>query len=449
MKNLSNKNPQRISPKTRGGLGDDQKYDLTTLLQLGQDTHDSNLKTKIKTYLDNSVGTVNFLKHRLVYKLLEYMNVDVDTNKFNKDSMNVYRVYNLFKNQEKDGLYVYDLKDFQHYTGDKDEKYKEIDNIVYKLKLINIVYLILKNNLSRGDTQKEYKGTKFEYDISSLLKDEGKATESAMDQEKFKEKYKEWVNVNKNKAIVNNTPKSAKGLPSPSPEKQVENSSSVQKTPDEVKFEYAKVKNKLKEFIITYNKCEPKENYQLKEPGEYMDSIENFEFKSNNNSFLSFSKKTTFRNDKRWDDWKHSQGHKATPTKSSINYINTKIQDSLIDIDDAITEAKNAYTTFENNDVKKINNKTDIEKAIIAINSLNRIINSTIEDKIGVKLYNKWKPKAGGNPPTKYKSTGITVSILYEKKKYKRTVYTKDNRKTKYCKINNKYMLLSKLNVIE
>ena len=56
---------------------------------------------------------------------------------------------------------------------------------------------------------------------------------------------------------------------------------------------------------------------------------------------------------------------------------------------------------------------------------------------------------SGGNPPIKYKSTGITVYILYEKKKYKRTVYTKDNRKTKYCKINNKYMLLSKLNVVE
>jgi hypothetical protein len=53
-----------------------------------------------------------------------------------------------------------------------------------------------------------------------------------------------------------------------------------------------------------------------------------------------------------------------------------------------------------------------------------------------------------GGKATKYKSTGITVFILYKKKKYNRTIYVKDKGNTKYCKINNEYILLSKLKVI-
>jgi hypothetical protein len=55
--------------------------------------------------------------------------------------------------------------------------------------------------------------------------------------------------------------------------------------------------------------------------------------------------------------------------------------------------------------------------------------------------------KSGGKP-AKYKSTGITVFILYKNKKYNRAIYVKDKGKTKYCKINNEYILLSKLKVI-
>ena len=58
-------------------------------------------------------------------------------------------------------------------------------------------------------------------------------------------------------------------------------------------------------------------------------------------------------------------------------------------------------------------------------------------------------PAQPGGNPTKYKSTGNTVFILYKKRKYKRTIYVKDKRRTKYCKINNEYILLSKLKIIE
>ena len=60
------------------------------------------------------------------------------------------------------------------------------------------------------------------------------------------------------------------------------------------------------------------------------------------------------------------------------------------------------------------------------------------------------KPAAreGGKPPAKYKSTGRIVRIMYKKRKYKRTVYTKDKRNTKYCKIDGEYVLLSKMKMI-
>ena len=416
IKNLSNKNPQRTSPKSRGGLGED-----------------GDLNTKIKTYLDDSVGTVKFLKHRLVYKLLEYMNSTNEQSKFDKDSTNVFEVYESFKVQGTNGLYVYDLKSFQLYNDKEDEKYKEINNIVYKLKLINIVYLILKNNSSRGDIQNKYKGFNFKYELKSLFKDEG--TERALDQKNFKVAYQIWVS---NNDPIENIPKATGQTLRQA--KPVETRSLVQKTPDEVKSAYNKVINKLKEFIITYNKVEPKENYKLEEPGKIQPNLENLEFSESNAAL--FKKKSTFSKDTRWNKWTASQN-------KDIRYISVNIGEDLKNIDGAITEARNAYTTFENNVENNKDNKTGIEKALATIEELNKTIDTTIKDKIGIKLYNMWKPKAGGNPPTKYKSTGITVYILYEKKKYKRTVYTKDNRKTKYCKINNKYILLSKLNVVE
>ena len=57
-------------------------------------------------------------------------------------------------------------------------------------------------------------------------------------------------------------------------------------------------------------------------------------------------------------------------------------------------------------------------------------------------------PRGGGNP-AKYKSTGQVVYIMYKNKKYKRVIYVKDKRNTRYCKINKEYILLSKLKVIQ
>jgi hypothetical protein len=630
MKNLSNKNPQRTFPKTRGGLVgmNFDKYPYIKLLQL--DTLDSKLKTKIEAYLNNSVATVNFLKHRLVYKLLEYMNVAVYENK-SQDSSNVFTVYNLFKEQNINGLYVYDLKDFKHYTDYEDKKYKEIDIIVYKLKLINILYLILKNNLSQGDKQKEYKGNKFKYDLSTLLKDRGTENEEqAMNNNDFKAAYAIWVKNNKfpeditsQMPVVEDSMRESKNImdkltafillyntntdekyklletdkfeelkykkklttfSSPAFNDDTRWDSKVLSTnmkdeliainsgiislnknikdgdkkiypkneQEKLTFNtnidrdaihnanhdalnilrkaleigtakitkilnnFSSIKNKLREFILIYNYIVSNIDYQLKEQTGV--NIEQLLYEISLTRY-SIGKRPAFNDDTRWDKWKDVKDKKITNMKNYFGLINdaitalkkntdgdfntelTKltnlIDDAILlienydaakkkiieenlqiykDVKESINKFIKSYndrfktatiTINTDDEITELKYKGEKERSITFINEKIAALHliyakheevkgkdfqdavESLKSSIVSAKHSLFLPMSGGNPSAKYKSTGITVSILYEKKKYKRTVYTKDNRKTKYCKINNKYILLSKLNVIE
>jgi len=64
------------------------------------------------------------------------------------------------------------------------------------------------------------------------------------------------------------------------------------------------------------------------------------------------------------------------------------------------------------------------------------------------KLKNN-KGSIGGGKRIKYKSTGNEVVIFHKNRECRKTIYVKEKTTTKYCKINNKYILLSKLNVID
>jgi hypothetical protein len=61
----------------------------------------------------------------------------------------------------------------------------------------------------------------------------------------------------------------------------------------------------------------------------------------------------------------------------------------------------------------------------------------------------KDKKSGGGGKRIKYKSTGNEVVIFHKNRECRKTIYVKEKTTTKYCKINNKYILLSKLNVID
>ena len=65
------------------------------------------------------------------------------------------------------------------------------------------------------------------------------------------------------------------------------------------------------------------------------------------------------------------------------------------------------------------------------------------------KLKNNKGSIGGGGKRIKYKSTGNEVVIFHKNRECRKTIYVKEKTTTKYCKINNKYILLSKLNVID
>jgi hypothetical protein len=86
----------------------------------------------------------------------------------------------------------------------------------------------------------------------------------------------------------------------------------------------------------------------------------------------------------------------------------------------------------------------DYDRSMIELGRINLLIGKLKEKLIIIK---KTKEQSGGKPG-KYKSTGITVLVLYKNKKYNRAIYVKDKGNTKYCKIKNEYILLSKMKVI-
>ncbi len=51
----------------------------------------------------------------------------------------------------------------------------------------------------------------------------------------------------------------------------------------------------------------------------------------------------------------------------------------------------------------------------------------------------------GGGKKTTYRLNGEKVVLLHKNKKVQRSIYVKGNGKTKYCKIDHQYILLSKL----
>ena len=61
-------------------------------------------------------------------------------------------------------------------------------------------------------------------------------------------------------------------------------------------------------------------------------------------------------------------------------------------------------------------------------------------------LYRDIKSQSGGKRTAPaYKSTGDKVLLFIDNKRLHRSIYVKGNGKAKYCKINNEFILLSKL----
>ncbi len=105
------------------------------------------------------------------------------------------------------------------------------------------------------------------------------------------------------------------------------------------------------------------------------------------------------------------------------------------------------------------NNKGDIQKTLGTSNTVFYDIKVFDYNLLNYykelfdELYKELTSSVGGNPiapiatAPSYKLNGEKVHLLINKKKLHRSVYVKDkgNGKAKYCKINNEFVLLSKL----
>jgi len=70
---------------------------------------------------------------------------------------------------------------------------------------------------------------------------------------------------------------------------------------------------------------------------------------------------------------------------------------------------------------------------------------STVLQDLRTRLASATQPTTGGSKKTTYRLNGEKVVLLYKNKKVQRSIYVKGNGKTKYCKINKEYVLLSKV----
>ena len=232
----------------------------------------------------------------------------------------------------------------------------------------------------------------------------------------------------------------------------------------ETKFEeLRKVKEKIDKLNEKINDKEivekaKKEREELKKASaERIKQSQNRQdtfFNANSTALRSFnSLEKTKEKDKDTDGFKELY-NKNKPIKDEYDRIK-------IDTDAEIEYANKAIAATDkeiadlkknpNNNKKKLIKEAKEEKdnAEEEFKELEDTLNteiSGIQAEID-KLKNN-KGSTGGGKRIKYKSTSDEVVILYKNRESKKTVYIKEKTATKYCKINNKYILLSKLNVI-
>ena len=96
------------------------------------------------------------------------------------------------------------------------------------------------------------------------------------------------------------------------------------------------------------------------------------------------------------------------------------------------------YTVFHN-----ITNDVQRHISIIVRNRIYSYILAEAQEALEKLSSSGGKRTAPATPS--YKSTGDKVFIFIDNKKLHRSIYVKGNGKAKYCKINNEFILLSKL----
>ena len=426
-------------PKLVKGGGSSGITDLifSKNLMKGGEINDE-LRGDIVKFLKDSAPKVNKLKKDLLIKLIEYI-LDIDKSARGGDlelQMNSLNV------EFKKGVYAYQLNIEEPYIKKlKDNNKKEIYDDFLILDIVGRFF-----TLSRIDETipKEISNVKFKELSVELLNalseyDQGKSEEKKNEIQALLEEYKkDGTVVEKIDEVVNNPDNDAKyaQLVANAEEVYEKNRDIVERiqksneislvddniiAKDGIVFDEDKTNN-LNDFNTLYTELKDKEKgikaamdkfNENTPPDDVMDEVIKLidEFNNSYRNIYTLNKIFNLLKDNQ------IEGTPGTPGRAALTLRNTS------------TEAMNP-----NGDILAIQEPAPEEKKR-NVAEMVRIFDGNDEKK------------TGGNP-TKYKSTGQVVNIMYKKRKYKRTIFVKEKRKTKYCKINNEYILLSKLNVL-
>jgi hypothetical protein len=120
----------------------------------------------------------------------------------------------------------------------------------------------------------------------------------------------------------------------------------------------------------------------------------------------------------------------------------------------SVEKARTKGAIFQQNAEKFVEKKTGISLDDVKANMTNAAnvvkanattLATNAVNKLGNLLTRKNSGATGGSKKTTYRLNGEKVVLLHKNKKVQRSIYVKGNGKTKYCKIDHQYILLSKL----
>ena len=120
-------------------------------------------------------------------------------------------------------------------------------------------------------------------------------------------------------------------------------------------------------------------------------------------------------------------------------FYDKKKDTTLEDVVKGIIETKNKFSNTVSPTIGRA--KEGINKARNGINSFLGYGNTNPPQQQPSAL----NTSNGGGKKTTYRLNGEKVVLLHKNKKVQRSIYVKDKGKTKYCKIDHQYILLSKL----
>ena len=138
---------------------------------------------------------------------------------------------------------------------------------------------------------------------------------------------------------------------------------------------------------------------------------------------------------------------KASAFTDEINPHLEAFKIKMAELKPQLEELKPRFEAFKlNMAAQKKNAKTAANTALTTVSAYGTgVVNGV------VSFFGQNPPVAKGgkriaaHAASAYKSTGDKVLLLIDNKKLHRSIYVKGNGKAKYCKINNEFILLSKL----